>query len=218
MTSELTKAHCLFLKQIGKIEETETNPFHKSQYASLEGILAVVNPVLAANNLSVHQIFSSDENSRTVLKTILRHESGEELVSNALFPHTQGKNPLHDWVSNVTYMRRYTLLSILGICAGIEDNDGNEASELPAVSTPSSVITTKPQRVAPKKLSKVEKENGINFVKAWAKENPEGFEKLKVAYGMAFRDFNDMEKPSFNLHVLFPMHLEFIKEFIQSYV
>jgi len=130
MTGELTKAHCQFLLQIGKIEEKGVNPFHKSNYATLEGVLSVVNPVLAANGLSVNQVFDYLENGRTVLKTHLRHVSGEEIISSVLFPESPAnKNKLHDFGGNCTYCRRYALLAILGICAGIEDTDGNHAQE-----------------------------------------------------------------------------------------
>jgi hypothetical protein len=37
-------------------------------------------------------------------------------------------------------MRRYTLLAILGICSGIEDDDGNSLSPRPVISKP--VVTT----------------------------------------------------------------------------
>jgi hypothetical protein len=50
MTSKLTEAHAAFIKEVGTIQEAETNEFHKSKYASLEGVLAVVNPVLVARS------------------------------------------------------------------------------------------------------------------------------------------------------------------------
>ena len=126
--SGLTLAHCKFLEQIGKIQETESNSFFKgSKYANLQGVLSVVNPVLADNGLSVHQVFDHTPEGRTILKTLLRHVSGEQLISSVLFPETSGKNPLHDFGGNTTYIRRYSLLAILGICAGIEDTDGNHA-------------------------------------------------------------------------------------------
>ena len=53
--SELTKAHIKFLKEIGTITKSETNDFHNSKYASLEGVLSVVIPVLIKNEIVLLQ-------------------------------------------------------------------------------------------------------------------------------------------------------------------
>jgi hypothetical protein len=204
MTGELTKAHCQFLDQIGKIEEKGVNPFHKSNYATLEGVLSVVNPVLAANGLSVNQIFDYTEDGRTVLKTHLKHISGEEVVSSALYPETPGnKNKLHDWGGNCTYMRRYTLLAILGICAGIEDTDGNHAQEeLPQkqeftkrpndawrnTSTTSSNIHTHPKQEIPVPVAPEDRQSIIADLTSLYMTNKTRFGKFEDEYRAAFPD------------------------------
>ena len=162
MTGELTKAHAAFLKQVGTIQEAETNDFHHSKYASLEGVLAVVNPVLIANGLSVHQVFDHTSEGKTVLKTILRHTSGEELISSALYPETSGKNPLHDWGKNCTYMRRYTLLAILGICTGIVDDDGN--------TRPTSLNSNSTTSTQPKQPTKAPPSRSVSYTHLRAHE------------------------------------------------
>jgi len=228
MTSELTKAHCSFIKQIGKIEETGNNPFHNSSYATLEGVLSVVNPVLAANGLSVNQTYDHIE-GRTILKTHLRHVSGEEIVSSALYPETSGKNKLHDWGGNCTYMRRYTLLAILGICAGIEDTDGNHAQEtketrnrdwrnvpetvmplpesLPTANTPKNE-----QQTIPKPADKQEIALMKNQLKHIYDTDPKQFDGLQKAYIGHFE-----VKGKFSDHIQEPKHLEFIRRWVEAY-
>ena len=126
MTSELTKAHAAFIQEVGTIGKDGDAQFGK--HATLQGVLGVINPSLSRQGLSVHQVFDYTEDGKTVLRTILRHTSGEEVISSALFPSTSGRNPLHDWGSNTTYMRRFCLLAILGIAPGIDDNDGDHAT------------------------------------------------------------------------------------------
>ena len=139
MTSELTKAHAAFIKEVGTIGKDGDAQFGK--HATLQGVLGVINPSLSRQGLSVHQVFDYTEDGKTVLRTILRHTSGEEVISSALFPSTSGRNPLHDWGSNTTYMRRFCLLAILGIAPGIEDNAGdNLTAPEPVISKP--VVTT----------------------------------------------------------------------------
>ena len=228
MTSELTKAHCSFIKQIGKIEETGNNPFHNSSYATLEGVLSVVNPVLAANGLSVNQTYDHVE-GRTILKTHLRHESGEEIISSALYPETSGKNKLHDWGGNCTYMRRYTLLAILGICAGIEDTDGNHAQEnkeernrnwrdvpepvmpLPE-KIPSSNTPKQEQQAIPKPADKQEIALMKNQLKHIYETDPKQFDGLQKAYKGHFE-----VQGKFSDHIQEPKHLEFIRRWVEAY-
>ena len=139
MTSELTKAHAAFIKEVGTIGKDGDAQFGK--HATLQGVLGVINPSLSRQGLSVHQVFDYTEDGKTVLRTILRHTSGEEVISSALFPSTSGRNPRHDWGSQTTYMRRFCLLAILGIAPGIEDNDGDHlTAPEPVISKP--VVTT----------------------------------------------------------------------------
>jgi len=215
MTGELTKAHCQFLLQIGKIEEKGVNPFHNSNYATLEGVLSVVNPVLAANGLSVNQIFDYTEDGRTIIKTCLNHVSGEDpVISCALYPETpSNKNKLHDWGGNCTYIRRYTLLAILGICAGIEDTDGNHAQEEPGQqrdwrsnSSPSPDTHTQPKQEIPKALNADDRKSIIEDLRTLHGASPKRFSTFSDAYK---KQFPDCEK-LISDHIQEPKHADFV--------
>ncbi len=214
MTGELTKAHCQFLDQIGKIEEKGVNPFHKSNYATLEGVLSVVNPVLAANGLAINQVFDYLENGRTVLKTHLRHVSGEEIISSVLFPESpSNKNKLHDFGGNCTYCRRYALLAILGICAGIEDTDGNHAQEEPGQqrdwrsnSSPSPDTPAIGKQEIPKALNADERKSIIEDLKTLRGASPKRFSTFSDAYK---KQFPDCEK-LISDHIQEPKHADFV--------
>ena len=133
MSGELTKAHGQFLKDVGTIHKEAKAQYGK--FADLAGILSVVNPKLVKNGLSVHQTFRFTDSNQQVLITHLNHVSGECLKSEVLMPINQGRNPLHDWGGAVSYCRRYSLLAILGLQAGIEEDDGDHADDTNSVTT-----------------------------------------------------------------------------------
>jgi len=131
MSGELTKAHGQFLKDVGTIHKEAKAQY--GQFADLAGILSVVNPKLVKNGLSVHHTFRFTDSNQQVLITHLHHVSGECLTSEVLMPINQGRNPLHDWGGAVSYCRRYSLLAILGLQAGIEEDDGDHADDTNSV-------------------------------------------------------------------------------------
>lgn len=127
MTKEITKALCKFIQQVGTIEEKDTAQYGK--FADLSTVLSTVNPALAANGLAVIHTTKVVE-GKNVLITNLLHTSGESITSEMLLPlNTGGRgNPMHQEGGAITYCRRYSLLAILGLNAGIPDNDGDFAN------------------------------------------------------------------------------------------
>jgi len=127
MTKEITKALCKFIQQVGTIEEKDTAQYGK--FADLSTVLSTVNPALAANGLAVVHTTKVEDN-KNILITNLLHTSGESITSEMLLPvNTGGRgNPMHQEGGAITYCRRYSLLAILGLNAGIPDNDGDFAN------------------------------------------------------------------------------------------
>ena len=164
MSGELTKAHGQFLKDVGTIHKEAKAQYGK--FADLAGILSVVNPKLVKNGLSVHHTFRFTDSNQQVLITHLHHVSGECITSEVLMPINQGRNPLHDWGGAVSYCRRYSLLAILGLQAGIEEDDGDHADDTNSVpnSLPPVIVSKQANQkqiksdVIPDALSKQEKQ------------------------------------------------------------
>lgn len=93
------------------------------KYATLEGLLDVIRPVLNKHGLSISQ--HTDEYG--VLASRLRHASGQWFESRMMLPEVQGteKRSLEQAIgSQMTYMRRYQLLALLGCQPEGLDNDG----------------------------------------------------------------------------------------------
>jgi len=112
------------------------NPAFRSKYMTLDGILAVAVPVLTKHGIAVvqgSQVESLDENQRPVsvcIETRLLHESGEWLAVEAIIPVS--KQDAHGMGSAITYGRRYSLASILGIMADEDDDANNAVAQKPA--------------------------------------------------------------------------------------
>ena len=101
------------------------NPHFRSRYATLTAVWDACRKPLADNGLAVVQAFRVDESGMLLLVTKLVHVSGEWMVSE--YPVTPTKNDPQGLGSAVTYARRYTLSSLVGVVAD-DDDDGNAAS------------------------------------------------------------------------------------------
>jgi len=107
-------------KEIGKISKDSKNPFFKSNYLSLNGLIDAVENVLQNHELLLLQPI---EDGR-VITTILDVESEKFVSSGIQLPNIQDPQKLG---SAITYYRRYTLQSLLGLQA--EDDDGNGSTK-----------------------------------------------------------------------------------------
>ena len=113
-------------KEIGVISKDAKNPFFKSNYLSLNGLIDAVETVLEKHDLLLLQPIKDGE----VVTIIIDSESKEEpheknsVYSSISLPNITDPQKLG---SAITYYRRYTLQSLLGLQA--EDDDGNTATK-----------------------------------------------------------------------------------------
>ena len=108
------------------IKFDSVNPFLKNGYASLGAVIAGGRPVLAKNGLAVTQL-TFGEDGVVGVETMLTHSSGEWISDRVSMQvgEERGKSSAQVAGSIVTYLRRYSLASILGVYAD-EDGDGNK--------------------------------------------------------------------------------------------
>lgn len=111
------------------------NPYFNSKYVPLSDIIDLAKPVLNKYGLAFLQIpyvfyEIPQQGTREVavvqVTTTLIHESGETLEFPPLVLKAVGNNP-QAIGSAITYGRRYSLASILGLAGKEEDDDGNVA-------------------------------------------------------------------------------------------
>ena len=107
-------------KEIGAISKDSTNPFFKSKYFDINALLKHVEPLLQKNGLLLLQPITKGE----VFSEIIDVESEDSVTSSIPLPLIEDPQKI---ASCVTYYRRYTLQSLLGLQA--EDDDANIASK-----------------------------------------------------------------------------------------
>lgn len=107
-------------KEIGKLTKDSKNPFFKSNYLSLNGLIDAVEEVLVNHDLVLLQPIKDG----LVTTRIYDTETLTFVKSEIALPNIQDPQKLG---SAITYYRRYTLQSLLGLQA--EDDDGNVASK-----------------------------------------------------------------------------------------
>lgn len=122
---ELLKGLAKFRSQIKQPTLDASNPFFKSSYLSLKGLITAIDEALKGTGLSFNQIIA-DNGQAAAVQTIITHESGGILITKP-FTLRPAKADPQGIGSATTYARRYQLQALFGI-AGEKDDDGNAAS------------------------------------------------------------------------------------------
>jgi hypothetical protein len=109
-------------KKIEPLTKDKTNPFYKSQYFDINGVLSAVKPIASELGLIILQPLTNVDGKPAIKTLIIDADSGESIegitvITNIEDAQKQG--------SAITYFRRYSLQSMLGLEA--EDDDANRA-------------------------------------------------------------------------------------------
>ena len=138
-------------------KDTEAGTKFKYKYGSLPHVLEQIKPHMAAAGLGFTQPILIEQNPEgervEVIRTILFHVEDEKTIESVIelpdFKFDQ-MNVMQSKGSIITYLRRYAIMSVLGIVAEEDDNDaqgdGKKVSKKPAAkgSAPASKAAEKP--------------------------------------------------------------------------
>lgn len=148
--AELAKALSLFQKEVKQPKKDKTNPFFKSTYVDLTGVVDAISQVAPNYGLSFIQYPVSQESNIGIV-TVLMHESGQYIETEPIYVKPT-KNDPQAAGSAITYLKRYSLAAVFGITSDVDD-DGNAASkpstdiiDLPGTLTKMSSKTGKSQK------------------------------------------------------------------------
>ncbi len=126
--------------EIGVLVKSETNPFFKSKYMDINGLLEQLLPLLEKYKLVVVQPLSYLDGGKPALETRVydaeikqdgTEGSGEIISSRMPLPDLQDPQKMG---SAITYYRRYALQSLFLLRA--EDDDANSSSSKAPKGTP----------------------------------------------------------------------------------
>ena len=145
--------------EVGAISKDSKNPFFKSKYFDINQLIEHVQPVLNKHGLVLTQPI---EENKVFSKIHEAEGTGVDFIQSSLeLPQLNDPQKLG---SCITYYRRYTLASLLGLQA--EDNDGNGLQH------------------KPKQLPKITKEAYQKAVKAIS-DKAVTLEQIKAKYSLS---------------------------------
>jgi len=213
MTKEITAALCKFIQEVGTIEEKSDAQYDK--FADLSTVLSVVNPALAANGLIVTNTTKIVED-KNILSVQLMHISGETLPpSEILLPKGIAKNELYSTGQALTYFKRYLLLGLLNLTAGIPDHDGQVYN--PDVQETKVTPINKNKAVGmPQILDKDTKDFYLKKVGELVVKNKSLYMQLADAMYVEFGF--DRTSGTFSDYIQEPKHVTYIQTWFDAYV
>lgn len=119
--------------EIGVLSKTEVNPFYKSKFFNINGLLAELQPLLEKHGLVVCQPLGVHDSKNTLETIVVDAETGKELAHSIVYlPNFEDPQKMG---SAITYYRRYALQSLFLLQA--EDDDANLGSGKKAPQTAS---------------------------------------------------------------------------------
>jgi hypothetical protein len=137
---ELYKALSDFQQEVPNIYKNATGYGYK--FADLGEINEIIKPLLKKHNLGYVQPIEGD-----TIKTIVFHtESGESIEGSANIPQgvqLKGMNDFQVLGSAITYLRRYSLSSMLGLVTDEDADASGEQTSKPAVKPKTTYTTSK---------------------------------------------------------------------------
>lgn len=123
ITPELIAALCKAQAEFSPALKDASNPFFRSKYAPLDAVWNACKEGLKNNQLFVSQP-TYNINGKTMLRTRVYHASGG-FISSEIEVVVAKQNDPQAFGSALTYFRRYSLASILGV---VSDDDDAEAA------------------------------------------------------------------------------------------
>jgi len=102
-----------------------SNEFAGTRYSSIKHVMETVKPVLKKNGLALLQPITND-GDRIGVETVLLHESGEwiSVIGCMALQAEKGKGFMQVAGSAVSYLRRYGIISTLGLYADEDEHAG----------------------------------------------------------------------------------------------
>lgn len=154
------------------------------KYCSLDFAMQKLAPILSKYGLFINWRVDQPDDGFIVVTGILCHRGGHEVSTQFKAPPdaTGSKNPVQMIGSSISYGKRYTAFSLLGLAMGDDDTDGQTVDEL------GNFITPAQQQQITKRI--LEKNTTVEAVEAFLNK---AF-NIKSISEIPFKDFNNILK------------------------
>ncbi len=134
-TSELMTALAKAQGEFTNVKAEADNPFHKSKYARLDAVVAMIRPVmlkheLVATHTNIHRVYEGST-VNAYLQTRISHkdqwvqDDGAPLLMRSTDKNGKPVEPtMQTLMAATTYAKRMGLMALLSIASTEEDDDG----------------------------------------------------------------------------------------------
>jgi hypothetical protein len=163
------KAKAAFKLEVPPVIKDKKNTQYDSMYATEDALFNTVNPFLAKHGLEASFSYPKHEDPKFfIVRCTLAHELGHSEFVDADGPlDTSGsKNPLQQYKSTRTYLKKESYTAITGIASGDSDDDGNKAGGEKAGKP--EFITKAEAKSLTKRMKKIYADDGAVFLE-WLK-------------------------------------------------
>lgn len=125
----IAKALMMFQSQCPAIEKSAKA--YSFKYADLPSIVEIITPILTKNNLCFSQLVGGNDDNVSITTILIHTETGEFLQSciSSKLEQAKGMTKIQSAGSVITYLRRYSLSSILGIVTDIDVDGHNKKND-----------------------------------------------------------------------------------------
>lgn len=178
-TATIYKALLAARAEFSPVIKDKRNPHFKSTYATLESVIDAVSDSLHKHGLVLIQSPDCGPDGTVLVTQLVEVTSGTSI--SCRYPLTPVKpNDPQALASALTYARRYSALSLLGIAP--EDDDGNAATEKPAPPK----VEQKPKQVEqPRPISDEQRERIDELANTLGVKPIAMANRIKEKYGVA---------------------------------
>ena len=168
------------------VQDQEAKAFGSGRgysYANISSCLDTILPILNKHGLAVVQKTTTEED-RVGIETVLVSEEGETLSSGVFFVTTAGlqQKGVQAFGSAVTYARRYSFVSFLGL------SYGEDAYSKGKTRAPARKAAPQPKQPAPQPAQVSEDEKYFNLVEEAKRVCLDGLEAYKAFYSKLHAD------------------------------
>lgn len=127
----LSKAFVKASAELLAVRADQKNTFLNTTFTSFGTIVEASKPVLASHGLAIQQWPVGDGKDSAGVRIRLLHESGQWQEDVIYLPlmERKGRTLTQEAGSILTYLKRYTWTSLLGMYTGEVDDDGGKPSE-----------------------------------------------------------------------------------------
>jgi len=157
------EAKAAFKSEVPVVIKDKKNQQYNSMYATEDALFNTVNPVLAKHGLEASFSYPKSEDPKMfIVRCTLTHTLGHSEFVDADGPlDTSGsKNPLQQYKSTRTYLKKESYTAITGIASADSiDDDGNSAGEQ------AEFINLDQQTIINKRIAGIYKDKGARFLK-----------------------------------------------------